>query len=135
MNAFTPALAQQTEDGPGFEERATALDAEIQTFIKDAEEFRARAEPADGAFARVLLRRSEDAGLVAIEKTHDLSQLVIDREAEGQDPGQWRDRATGLLDGKQSGIQDFLKGVLARKDRDASRRDNPGPHDPGDQQR
>jgi small conductance mechanosensitive channel len=115
-----PAMAQESEEGLSFEEQATALNTEIQAFIKDAEEFRARSEDAEETFARILLRRSEDAGLLAIEKTHDLARLVIEREAEGQDPGPWRDRATGLLDGMQSGIQDFLKGVLARKDRDAA---------------
>lgn len=116
----TPVLAQEEQASLSFEEQAPALDTEIQASIKDAEEFRARAEAAEGTFARILLRRSEDAGLVAIAKTHDLARLVIKREAEGQDPGRWRDRATGLLDGMQSGIQDFLKGVLARKDQDAA---------------
>jgi small conductance mechanosensitive channel len=115
----TPTLAQQSAEGPSFEERAAALDTEIQGFIKDAEEFRARAEGAEGTFARILLQRSEDAGLVAIEKTHDLARLVIKHEAEGLDPGQWRDRVTGLLDGMQSGIQVYLEGVLSRKDQDA----------------
>ena len=115
-----PALAQESEEGLSFEEQATALNTDIQALIKDAEEFRARAEGAEDTFARILLQRSEDAGLVAIEKTHDLSRLVINREAKGQDPGQWRDRVTGLLSGMQSGIQDFLKGVLTRKDQDAA---------------
>jgi small conductance mechanosensitive channel len=114
------ALAQQTAEGPGFEERAVALDTEIQASIKDAEEFRARAEAAEGTFARILLRRSEDAGLVAIEKTHDLARLVSSREAQGQDPGKWRERATGLLEGMQGGIQDYLQGVLSRKDQAAA---------------
>jgi len=113
-------MAQQTEEVLSFEERATVLDTEIQASIKNAEEFKTRAEAAEGTFARILLRRSEDAGLVAIGKTHDLARLVIDREAEGQDPGPWRDRATGLLDGMQSGIHDYLEGVLSRKDRDGA---------------
>jgi len=115
-----PALAQESEEGLSFEEQATALNTDIQALIKDAEEFRGRSEGAEDNFARILLQRSEDAGLVAIEKTHDLARLVINREAKGQDPGQWRDRVTGLLDGMQSGIQEFLKGVLARKDQDAA---------------
>ena len=115
-----PALAEQAEEELSFEERATALNTEIQAFVKDAEEFKARAEAAEGTFGRILLRRSEDAGLNAIEKTHDLARLVIDREAKGQDPAPWRERATGMLDGMQSGIQDYLDGVLSRKDRDAA---------------
>ena len=124
--SVTPAMAQQTGEGPSYEDRAAALDSEIRASIKDAEEFRARAEAAEETFARILLRRSEDAGLVAIEKTHDLAQLVIDREAEGQDPGPWRARATELLEGMQSGIQDYLEGVLSRKDQEAEP-DEPGP--------
>ncbi|MGD9255353.1 MAG: hypothetical protein PVF23_06270, partial [Chromatiales bacterium] len=116
----TPALAQESEEGLSIEAQATALNTDIQALIKDAEEFRGRSEGAEDNFARILLQRSEDAGLVAIEKTHDLARLVINREAKGQDPGQWRDRATGLLGGMQSGIQEFLKGVLARKDQDAA---------------
>jgi small conductance mechanosensitive channel len=115
----TPALAQKTDEGPGFEERAEALDTEIQAYIADAQEFRARAQAADGDFARILTQRSEDAGLAAIRKVHELARLVIDREAEGQDADPWRARATELLVGMQSGIQDYLDGVLSRKDQDA----------------
>lgn len=106
--SVTPAPAQQAKEGPNVEERAAALDTEIRASIKDAEEFRARAEAAEDTFARILLRRSEDAGLVAIERTHDLAQLVIDREAGGRDPGPWRARATELLEGMQIGIQSYL---------------------------
>lgn len=114
-----PALAQQAAEGPSFQEQATALNTEIQALIGDAEEFRARAKTAEEDFARILKRRSEEAGLVAIEKTHDLGRLVIEREAQGQDPGEWRDRVTGLLQGMQRGIQAFVEGVLARKDQEA----------------
>jgi small conductance mechanosensitive channel len=118
--SVTPALAQQTKDEPDYEEQAAALDTEIRAFMEDAQEFRARAEAAEGSFARILTQRSEDAGLVAIGKVHDLARLVIGREAEGQDPGPWRARATELLVGMQSGIQDYLEGVLSRKDQDAA---------------
>ena len=118
--SVTPALAQQTKEGPDYEERAAALDTEIRAFIEDAQEFRVRAEAAEGSFARILTQRSEDAGLVAIEKVHDLARLVIGREAEGQDPGPWRARATELLVAMQSGVQDYLEGVLSRKDQDAA---------------
>ena len=124
--AVTPALAQQTKEGPDYEEQAAALDTEIRAFMEDAQEFRARAEAAEGSFARILTQRSEDAGLVAIGKVHDLARLVIGREAEGQDPGPWRARATELLVGMQSGIQDYLEGVLARKDKVAAP-DEPDP--------
>ena len=124
--AVTPALAQQTKEGPDYEEQAAALDTEIRAFMEDAQEFRARAEAAEGSFARILMQRSEDAGLVAIGKVHDLARLVIGREAEGQDPGPWRARATELLVGMQSGIQDYLEGVLARKDKVAAP-DEPDP--------
>ncbi|MGR8919094.1 MAG: mechanosensitive ion channel family protein [Gammaproteobacteria bacterium] len=116
----TPAVAQQTAEAPGFEQRAEALDAEIRAFVEDAEEFGARAKAAEDNFARILTQRSEDAGLAAIEKTHALARLIISREETGQDPGPWRARATELLVGMQSGIQDYLKGVLSRKDRDAA---------------
>ena len=115
-----PALSQQINEGLVFEDRATALDVEIRAFIEDAQEFRARAKTAEGNFARILLRRSEEAGLVAIGKVHELARLVIAREAEGLDPGPWRARATELLKGMQSGIQDYLEGVLSRKDQDAT---------------
>ena len=118
--SVTPALAQQTKEGPDYEERAAALDTEIRAFIEDAQEFRVRAEAAEGSFARILTQRSEDAGLVAIEKVHDLARLVIGREAEGQGPGPWRARATELLVAMQSGVQDYLEGVLSRKDQDAA---------------
>jgi small conductance mechanosensitive channel len=118
--SVTPALAQQNKEGPDYEERAASLDTEIRAFIEDAQEFRVRAEAAEGSFARILTQRSEDAGLVAIEKVHDLARLVIGREAEGQDPGPWRARATELLVAMQSGIQDYLEGVLSRKDQDAA---------------
>ena len=116
----TQALAQQTEEGLGFEKRAEALDSEIRAFVEDAEEFRARAKAAEDNFARILTQRSEDAGLAAIEKLHDLARLIISREETGQDPGLWRARATELLVGMQSGIQDYLTGVLSRKDQDAA---------------
>ncbi len=115
----TPAVAQQTDEGPEFEERAEALDTEIQSFVADAQEFGVRAAAAEGDFARILWRRSEEAGLVAIGKVHDLTRLVIDREAEGQDAGPWRARATELLVGMQQGLQDYLERVLSRKDEDA----------------
>ncbi|MGB5621137.1 MAG: mechanosensitive ion channel family protein [Gammaproteobacteria bacterium] len=122
----TPARAQQTEKGPGFEERAAALDTEIRAFLEDAQEFRVRAEAAEGDFARILRLRAEEAGLVAIGKTHDLTRLVIDREAGGQDAGPWRGRATQLLVGMQQGILDFLKEVLSRIDEDSAP-DDAGP--------
>lgn len=112
-----PALAQQTEE-PGFEERAAELDAEIRALVEDAQDFRARAEENEGDFARILRRRSEDAGLTAIEKSHDLARLVIEREAEREDAGPWRDRVTELLLGMQQGIQVYLERVLSRKDQD-----------------
>jgi small conductance mechanosensitive channel len=112
-------MAQMDGEGLSFQEQATALDAEIQALIGDAQEFRSRAETAEEDFARILKRRSEEAGLVAIEKTHDLARLVIEREAQGQDPGEWRDRVTGLLQGMQSGIKEFVEGVLSRKDQEA----------------
>ena len=115
----TPAIAQQTDESPGFGERAEALDAEIRTFIEDAQEFGVRAAAAEGDFARILWRRSEEAGLAAIGKVHDLTRLVIAREAEGQDSGPWRARATELLVGMQQGLQDYLERVLSRKDEDA----------------
>jgi len=124
--SVTPALAQQIKDAPDYEEQAAALDTEIRAFIEDAQEFRARAEAAEGSFARILTQRSEDAGLVAIGKVHDLARLVIGREAEGQDPGPWRARATELLVDMQSGIQDYLERVLSRKDQDAAP-DEPDP--------
>jgi small conductance mechanosensitive channel len=124
--SVTPALAQQTKEGPDYEERAAALDTEIRAFIEDAQEYRVRAEAAEGSFARILAQRSEDAGLVAIGKVHDLARLVIGREAEGLDPGPWRARATELLVAMQSGIQDYLEGVLSRKDQDAAP-DEPDP--------
>ena len=124
--SVTQALAQQTEDGPSFEERAEALDTEIRAFVEDAEEFKARAKAAEDNFARILTQRTEDAGLAAIEKVHDLARLIIGREETGQDPGPWRARATELLVGMQSGIQDYLKGVLSRKDQDAAP-DDPDP--------
>ena len=75
--SVTPALAQQTKEGPDYEERAAALDTEIRAFIEDAQEYRVRAEAAEGSFARILAQRSEDAGLVAIGKVHDLSLIHI----------------------------------------------------------
>jgi len=114
-----PAVAAQTGEGLSFEEQAAAIDAEIQAFAEDAEEFRTRAKTAEENFARILTRRSEEAGLVAIENVHDLARLVVAREEDGQDPGQWRARTTELLVGMQAGIEAYLQGVLARKDQDA----------------
>jgi small conductance mechanosensitive channel len=116
----TQALAQQTEEGLSFEQRAEALDTEIRAFAEDAEEFKARAKAAEDNFARILTQRTEDAGLAALEKLHDLARLIIGHEATGQDPGPWRARATELLADMQSGIQDYLTGVLSRKDQDAA---------------
>jgi len=118
-----PALAQKSDEGLSFAERATALDTEIRAFRATAQEFRVRAEAAEGTFTQILLRRSVDAGMAAIEKAHGLARLVINREAEGKDPGPWRDRATVLLDGMQSGIQAYIEDVLARKDSDAAQDD------------
>jgi small conductance mechanosensitive channel len=122
----TQALAQQTQVGHSFEEQAAVLDTEIRTFSKDAQEFRDRAEAAEDHFARILNRRAEESGLVAIEKVHDLTRLVIAREKEGQDPGSWRGRATELLVGMQAGIQDYLRGVLSRKNQEIT----PDEHSP-----
>jgi small conductance mechanosensitive channel len=115
-----PALAQGSPDEPGFEERAEALDTEIRALVEDAEEFRRRAEAAEGDFARILRRRSEEAGLAAIRKTHDLARLVIEREAEGRDAAPWRARAAELLEGMQQGLQDYLERVVGRTEPDAS---------------
>jgi small conductance mechanosensitive channel len=122
----TAALAQQADEDPGFEERAAALDTEIRAFIEDADDFRVRSEAADGDFARILRRRSEDAGLDAIRKTHDLARLVIAHEAAGDDAGPWRARATELLVGMQQGLQVYLERVLARQETSASA-EEPGP--------
>ncbi|SHJ66020.1 Mechanosensitive ion channel [Malonomonas rubra DSM 5091] len=116
----TQVVAQQSKEGPRFEEQAAVLDTEIRALIEDAQEFRDRAEGAEDNFARILNRRAEEAGLDAIEKVHDLTRLVIAREKEGQDPGSWRGRAAELLVGMQTGIQDYLKKVLSRKGQDAT---------------
>ncbi len=115
----TAAVAQQTDERAGFEQRAAALDTEIQAFVDDAERFGARAATAEGDFARILWRRSEEAGLVAIGKVHELTRLVIDHEAEGRDAGSWRPRAAELLAGMQQGLQDYLRRVLSSKDENA----------------
>ena len=122
----TAALAQQADEDPGFEERAAALDTEIRAFIEDADDFRVRSEAADGDFARILRRRSEDAGLDAIRKTHDLARLVIAHEAAGHDVGPWRARATELLVGMQQGLRVYLEQVLARQETSAPA-EEPGP--------
>lgn len=85
------------------------LDAEIQFLVEGAQRFRARADSAEGDFAPILGRRSEEAGLNAIEKVHELGRLVIDREAEGQDAGPWRARATESLTGMQQGLRAYLE--------------------------
>ena len=118
-----PALAQQAGEPPGFEERVAAMDGQIRALIEDAQEFRARAEENEGDFARILRRRSEDAGLAAIEKSHDLADLVIEHESQGGDVGQWRERATELLLGMQQGIEVYLERVLSRTDQDVSSED------------
>jgi small conductance mechanosensitive channel len=115
-----PAQAQGSPGEPGFAEQAEALDTEIRALVGDAEEFRRRAEAAEGDFARILRRRSEEAGLAAIGKTHALARLVIEREAEGQDAAPWRARAAELLEGMQQGLQDYLERVVGRTEPDAS---------------
>ncbi len=115
-----PAQAQGSPGEPGFAEQAEALDTEIRALIGDAEEFRRRAEAAEGDFARILRRRSEEAGLAAIGKTHALARLVIEREAEGQDAAPWRARAAELLEGMQQGLQNYLERVVGRTEPDAS---------------
>jgi small conductance mechanosensitive channel len=120
------AWAQNGADEPGFEERAEALDTEIRALVADADDFRRRSEAAEGDFARILRRRSEEAGLAAIGKTHDLARLVIEREAEGQDAAPWRARATELLGGMQQGLQQYLESV-ARQSGPAASADKPGP--------
>ncbi len=114
------AQAQGSPGEPGFAEQAEALDTEIRALIGDAEEFRRRAEAAEGDFARILRRRSEEAGLAAIGKTHALARLVIEREAEGQDAAPWRARAAELLEGMQQGLQNYLERVVGRTVPDAS---------------
>ncbi len=118
--------AQETANGQTFEERAAAIDADIRAFVQDAQEYVRRAESAEGDFQRLLWRRSEDSGLEAITSSHALARLVIAQESNGLDSGEWRARATELLTGMQQGVQDYLTGVLERKDTDAVP-DNPDP--------
>jgi small conductance mechanosensitive channel len=121
--------AQEAASEPGFAEQAEALDVEIRALVEDAEDFRRRAEAAEGDFARILRRRSEEAGLAAIGKVHDLARLVIDREAEGQDAAPWRARVTELLEGMQRGLQDYLESVLGRAAPPDASADEAGPAD------
>ncbi len=114
-----PLSAQQTagskvDDGElSYEEKAAALEAEIDTLVADSERLEASLAEHEGDYARILERRIEETRLEALDRSHDLVELVIAREADGEDPGQYRDRAVELVEKIPADIQDHIDALIA----------------------
>ncbi len=107
-----PLLAQEKGE-PTYEEQADAMLAEIEAITADSRELEERMAQTEGDFARVLARRLEDNGLDALGVAHNLAELVIAREAAGEDPGEYRDKAVDFLNKIPLGIRDYIDRLLA----------------------
>jgi small conductance mechanosensitive channel len=102
------------DDGePTYEEKATALLAEIEASAAEARRLSARAGEREGEFRRVMQRRAEEAGLSSMASAHDLARLVIKRQEANEDPGEFRAVAAGLLEKIDTGAQAYLKKLTA----------------------
>ena len=94
---------------PTYEEKATGLLDKVNAEAANAKRLSARAGEREGEFRRVLQRRAEDAGLRSMDRAHDLARLVIKRQEAGEDPGEFRAVAAGLLEKIHTGAQAYLK--------------------------
>jgi small conductance mechanosensitive channel len=91
-----------------YEEKAAALDAEINALIADINQLKTRQAQQEGPYAAILSRRIEENALSALDSAHQLVELVIEHEAAGGDPGPFRERAVELLETIPEGARRYI---------------------------
>jgi small conductance mechanosensitive channel len=94
--ADQPPAAGVTEP-PSYSEQANALLDEIQELNGGIGELEANLKEKQGVAAMILDSRIQDATHRALDLSHQLCQLVIDREAAEEDAGSFRKTAEDLL--------------------------------------
>ncbi len=82
---------------PSYSEQANALRDEIVSSKNHIAELETRLEQKQGVAAMILDSRIQDATVRALDLSHQLCQLVIDRVASDEDPGPFRETAQELL--------------------------------------
>lgn len=118
-----PAWASQQPEAdsaiqPSYEEQSGALSDQIEQSASLIKELETRREGRQGVAAMVLDRRIEAVTLEALDLSHQLVQLVIDREAAGEDPGPYRETARQLLQTIPKRVRAVVKKRLAVSDFD-----------------
>jgi len=94
--ASQPPAAGGTEQ-PSYSEQAKALWDQIEESRTQIRELEDRAKGQQGMAAMILDSRIQEAIHQALNLSHQLCQLVIDRKAADEDPGPFQDTARELL--------------------------------------
>ena len=96
---------------PEYTERASLLVAQIEEEKNRITELEGLVKDYQGVAVMVLDSRIQNASQRALELAHQLCQLVIDREAAGEDPGPFHETARDLL----QVIPDRVRAVAQRQ--------------------
>ena len=107
-NSLLAQGAAEKSEELTYEEKAAALDAEINALIADINQLKKREAKQEGPYAAILSRRIEQNALSALDSAHQLVELVIEQEAAGGDPGPFRERAVELLETIPEGARRYI---------------------------
>ncbi len=107
-NSLLAQGAAEKSEELTYEEKAAALDAEINALIADINQLKTREAQQEGPYAAILSRRIEENALSALDSAHQLVDLVIEHEAAGGDPGPFREQAVELLETIPEGAQRYI---------------------------
>lgn len=120
----TPLFAQSVSgdatavEAPGFEELAGDLHTQIEESIELRGQLEARLAKVSGPSAAVFEHRIESTTLAGLNSAHELAELVIEREATGEDAGTYLDLTIGFLQHNPDRIRQRLDELLVGFDLD-----------------
>mgnify|MGYP001812138539 FL=1 len=103
-------------DPPSYSEQANAILDEIRELNGRIGKLEANLKEKQGVAAMILDSRIQDASHRALELSHQLCQLVIDREAAAEDPGSFRKTAQDLLQLIPKRVRTDVQRQLASED-------------------
>ena len=112
-NSLLAQGAAKKSEELSYEEKAAALDAEINALIADNKQLKTRQAQEEGQYAAILSRRIEENALSALDRAHQLVELVIEQEAAGGDPGRFRERAVEMLEMMPEGARKYINGLAS----------------------
>lgn len=112
-NSLLAQGAAKKSEELSYEEKAAALDAEINALIADNKQLKTRQAQQEGQYAAILSRRIEENALSALDSAHKLVELVIEHEADGGDPGPFRAQAVELLETIPEGARKYINELMS----------------------